>query len=65
MTPERQRRTLDAASEQAEGEVVIEGPQLGDVHVAVVDPGALHGAALTGGAQPEEGGLVQQRQPRH
>jgi hypothetical protein len=65
MPAERQGRALDPASEQTGTEIVFESPQFVDIHVAVVDPCALHRAALPGGTQPQESGLVQQRQPRH
>src|SRR5712671_1400194 len=65
MTPERQRRGLYSTPEEPCSEIRVEGAQLVDVHIAVIYPGALNYAALTGGPHPQKRRLVKQREPRH
>lgn len=63
MASERQRRALDAPSQQPATEVVVKAAKGVEVDGAPVNPDALNGLALTGGTQSKKRCLVHERKP--
>jgi hypothetical protein len=60
---ERQRRTLDAPSEEPVTEVVVKTTQPIKVEGVLVKPDDLHDFRLAGGPVPVEEALVDEREP--
>ena len=63
MASERQRRALDAPSQQPTTEVAVKAAQGIKVDRAPVNPHALNGLSLTGGTQSKKRRLVHERKP--
>ena len=63
MPRERQRRTLDAPSQQAVTEVVVKTPQPIHVDRVLINPDHLDDALLPDGALAREEGVVEQGEP--
>ena len=63
MPAERQRRTLDAPSQQPVTEIVVKTPQPIEVDGVLIKPHDLHDFVLAGGAMPGKEALVHQREP--
>ena len=63
MPGERQRRTLDAPSQQPATEIVVKTPQPIEVDRVLINPHDLHDFLLASGAMPSKEGLVQEREP--
>ena len=60
---ERQRRTLDAPSQQPVTEIAVNTPEAIEVEGVLIQPHDLHDFVLAGGALPGKEALVHQRQP--
>ena len=63
MPGERQRRTLDAPSQQPVTEIVVKTPQPIEVDGVLINPHALDDFLLAGGAVPHKQGVVHEREP--
>src|ERR1700733_180859 len=63
MAGERQRRALDTPSQQPVTEVAVKATKGAEVDRAPVNPHALDGLPLTGGAQSKKRCLVHERKP--
>ena len=63
MPGERQRRTLDAPSQQTVTEIVVKTPEPIEVDSVLINPHDLHDFLLAGGAMRRRPGLVRRRDP--
>ena len=63
MPAERQRRTLDAPSEQPVTEIVVKTLQPIEVDRVLINPHDLHDFLQAGGALPRKEALVHKRKP--
>ncbi len=63
MPGERQRRTLDAPSQQPVPEIAVETPQPLEVDRVLIKPHDLYDYLLAGGAMPGKQGVVRHSEP--